>query len=109
MTGPRARPRPTHQNHGIGVTASTPMSTAPRSATGGPASPPMTTHEAATVDFAIVKTSRNVISADHSVAAGTPVRIRLQTSPGRLSDSDCISRPHQAREVVTAAHDVEVD
>src|SRR5947199_62139 len=114
-TGPAARPTATHSHAGSRVNASRAIRTAAPSATNGTASIPLGTQDAETVDLAIVTASANTSTADQSVEAGTAARARSHLVAGGpsscrlpLGDTDCISRSHQSREVVSLADDVEV-
>src|SRR5438477_420695 len=69
ITGPRAMPTETHHHQGNGVTARTPRSRPPATATSGAISMPGT-QAAATVDSAMVTISKKMTSADQSVAVG---------------------------------------
>ena len=90
------------------------MSNALASATGTTASMPGT-QAAVAVDRAIMRVKSRMSTADHATAPVIEARVRLQSLPGHtpgsklLADAECISSPHQAREVVTTADHVEVD
>src|SRR5581483_5071547 len=106
-----AMPTPTQSHHGSGVAARIAISAAPARATSGAVSMPITTHDAATVDREMTMTRRNTIPADHRADPGTSARARSHrvSTGGRSSDAYCISRPHQAGEVVALAHHVQID
>src|ERR1035437_265431 len=114
-TGPATRPTPRPSVQGTGATASTPMSSAPPSATTVTTSIPLT-HAAVTVERATISVSSRMRTQDQATAPVIDARVRPQTRPGtrtrlnsELGDADCISRPHQPREVVPLSDDVEVD
>src|ERR1700686_5286188 len=93
--------------------ASTPMRTAPARATNTTESMPGT-QAAVAVDRAIMSVSSRMRTADQATAPVIEARVRLQNLTGHkaarpLADADCISSPHQPREVVTATDDVKVD
>src|SRR5437773_5788677 len=114
-TSPPATPAATHSHEGSRVNASRAINTAAPTATNGMPSMPLGTQYAALVDLAIVTASANTSTADQRVEAGTAARARSHLVAGRspscrppLGDTDCISRPHQPREVVALADDIEV-
>src|SRR5450759_4983519 len=96
----------------MGTTANKAMSTAPPRATRVMTSMPLTQPNVA-VDRATAKVKRKTSSADHRTPPPIVERAPFQSRPWAncsrtLSDADCISRPHQAREVVAPTHDIEV-
>src|SRR3977135_3721403 len=112
-TGPSSMPRPRPAGQGIGVNASTAMSSAPRSAIRVITSIPVT-HAAVEVERAMAKVRRKTITADQMTPPPIDERAPSHSRPcascrRELGDTDCISRPHQAREVVAAPDYVEVD
>src|SRR5438270_2935315 len=115
-TGPTVTPAVTHSHAGSRVNARTAIKTAAPSATRGMPSMPLGTQLAATVDFAIVSASANTSTADQRAEAGTAARVRSHLVAGTpspscrlpLGETDCISRPHQPREVVALADDEQV-
>src|SRR5450759_2081388 len=111
-TVPRIMPRPSPTGQGTGSTASTAISSAPPSAIMVMTPMPLT-HAAVAVDCAMANVKRKTISADHRTPPPIDDRARLQTTSWAscrrvLRDANCISRPHQASEVVAPAHDIEV-
>src|SRR5450759_1882429 len=114
-TGPATRPIPRPSVHGTGATASTPMSSAPPSATTVTTSIPLT-QAAVAVERATMSVISRMRTQDQATAPVIDARVRPQTRPGTskrlnrgLGDADCISRPHQPREVVSTPDDVKVD
>src|SRR2546428_2110811 len=114
-TGPAIRPAPSPATQGTGARASRAMKTAPPSATAATTSMPPT-HAAVAVERAIISASSRTRTADQAMAPVIEARVRPHIRPGTraswnlgLGDADCISRPHQSREVVAAADDVEID
>src|SRR5437660_552905 len=105
--GPATIPMPTPTPQGIGSTASSPMRTAPTSATIVTTSMPGT-HCAVTVDLAIASVSRNKSPALQTTPPGSSSRVRRTRRSGKLTDADCISSPHEAGEVVALTHDIQV-
>src|ERR1700704_1212020 len=112
-TGPSSIPSPRPAGQGIGVKASTAMSSAPKSAMRVITSMPLT-HAAVEVERAMANVSRKTITADHTTPPPIDDRAPSHRRPGascrrELGDTDCISRPDQARKVVALAHYVKVD
>src|SRR5438874_9854532 len=115
-TGPAATPTVTHSHAGSRVKARTDIKTAAPRATSGMPSIPLGTQLAATVDLAIVSARANTRTADQRAEAGTAALARSHLVAGTpspscrlpLGETDCISRPHQPREVVALADDEQV-
>src|SRR3979411_1811439 len=111
-TGPTTMPTPRPTGHGMGSRASKAMRNAPPTAMTGTTSIPLT-QAAVAVERAIASVSRKTISADHRRPSPIDDRAPPHSRPGAscrrvLSDADCISRPHQSREVIAGSHDIKV-
>src|SRR5216684_7947970 len=112
-SGPRMKPRPSEAGHGTGSTARAAINRAPPSATRGITSTPLT-QPAVAVELAMAYVSRKTIRADQSTPPPTDDRARPHSSSRAsarrsLGDANCIPGPHEAREIVAPAHDIEVD